>query len=110
MPIACPTCGRAFQKGRSNNQNSYYWGICVSMIADETGDDPEKIHQELKEQFLPRMFVTIGDQEREENKTTTLLTTSQMEDYLSRIRAFVATHLNLSIPAPNESPLSPPQL
>ena len=28
------------------------WGVVDQMIADETGDTPEKVHEELKNKFL----------------------------------------------------------
>lgn len=100
-PSKCPTCHRSL-KDRSSRQNSYMWSVVYQMIADEMGDSPEAIHRLMKEMHLPRMFVTVGDQEREEEKTTTLLTTSQMESYLSRVREWAAKELGLFVPLPNE--------
>src|ERR1039458_7616319 len=49
---------------RSNNQNQYYWGVVVKLIAQHTGHDPEQIHELLKQQFSPRWHfieVMIGN-------------------------------------------------
>lgn len=97
----CPTCGRSLSE-RSTKQNSYLWGVVYQTIADEVGSSPEDVHQQMKEQFLPRMFVTIGDQEREIDKTTTILSTSEMETYLLKIRQWAQEFLNCLIPLPNE--------
>ena len=97
----CPYCGRG-GKPRSLKENSYLWGIVYSEIASETGHSSEDIHTAMKDMFLPKVFVTIGDNEYEVRKSTTDLTTSEMEDYLMRIRAFAAQELNLGIPLPNE--------
>lgn len=100
----CPTCGRSF-KDRSNRQNSYLWAVVYQIIADEIGESPEAVHKLMKEMHLPRMFVTIGDKEREVEKSTTILTTSEMEDYLTRVRSWAGTEVNCFIPLPNEAPL-----
>ncbi len=98
----CVTCGRPYKRTRSLNQNSYLW-IIYGLIADETGDSAEKVHEICKEKFLPRMFVTVGDDERELEKTTTVLSTAQMETYLIQIRQWASEFLNLFLPLPNES-------
>lgn len=105
--MRCNTCGQVIGSTRSNKQSNYYWGVVIDLIADHTGDSPEATHRTLKEMFLPRMFVTVGDEEREADKTTTLLTTGQMEDYLMRVRVWAGQELGVVIPLPNEAPLSP---
>jgi hypothetical protein len=42
---------------RSTNQNSYYWGVVIQLVADYTGAEPEEIHAALKFQFAPKRFV-----------------------------------------------------
>lgn len=73
------------------------------MIADETGSDTETMHKRMKEQFLPKMYFMLGDEKREIDKTTTLLSTDQMEAYLMRVRVWAAEFLNVTIPLPNEN-------
>lgn len=70
-------------RGRSDNQNRYYWGICLSLIADETGHTTEEIHEVMKRKFLPRKFVSFAGVTEEVPKSTTTLTTKEMEEYLS---------------------------
>ena len=100
-PLRCTSCGHSL-KDRSSRQNKYLW-LVYQMIADEIGTTPEDIHSQLKEKFLPRIFITVGDEERESPKTTTLLSTTQMEDYLMKVRQWAGEFLNLSIPLPGES-------
>lgn len=89
-------------KPRSNNQNAYMWSVVYEMIADESGHTTEEVHEFCKGMFLPRKFIAIGGTEQELIKSTTTLSTSEMEDYLEKVREFAATHLNLSIPMPNQ--------
>jgi len=89
-------------KPRSLNQNRYYHGVLVSMISDETGHDPEELHEILKAKFLPHQFVPFGGEMVEVVASTTRLTTDEFGQYMERIRAFAATELNLNIPSPNE--------
>src|SRR3990167_6512749 len=96
------------EKGRSNNQNAYMWGVVLTMIAAETGHTTEEIHEFFKSMFLPRSFITIGKTTEQLVKSSTPLSTTDMEDYLERIRAFAAAELNMVIPLPNEA--LPPEL
>lgn len=91
-------------KTRSTNQNSYYWGVVLTMIAEETKHTTEECHEFMKSMFLPREFKKIGGVEKEIQKSTTTLSTSEFEDYLEQIRAFAASdeELHLVIPLPNE--------
>lgn len=90
-------------KPRSNNQNRYYWSICVGMIADETGHTAEEVHEFLKAKLLPRYTVTIASESISATKSTSDLSTDQFETFLNHVRAFAAIELGLTIPLPNES-------
>lgn len=102
MSQKCPTCGRG-GKPRSQSENKYYWAVVIKIISDETGNDPESVHNALKTLFLPREYVQIGEKEVETPKSTKDLTTSEMEDYLLRCRIFASEELSIQIPLPNES-------
>ena len=39
---------------RSQQQMRYYWGVVVKIIADDGGNDPEEVHEALKEIFAPQ--------------------------------------------------------
>jgi hypothetical protein len=97
MTLSQPT------KGRSLNQNAYMWGVVYTMIAAETGHTTEEVHEFMKGMFLPRSFITIGKKTEQLIKSTTTLSTLDMEEYLEHVRAFAATELNMTIPLPHES-------
>lgn len=92
-------------KARSNNQNRYMWGVVYEIIASDTGHTPEEIHEYCKAKFLPRIFFAPkkGIEELELTKSTTTLSTFDMEEYLERVRAWAGQELGLQIPMPNES-------
>lgn len=83
---------------RSTNQNSYYWGIVLKMLADYLGYTVDEIHELMKYKFLPKREV-YG---QEVVGSTQNLKTNEFEDYLSRIRSWGQSKLNLTIPLPNE--------
>lgn len=93
------------EKNRSLNQNAYMWGVIYTMIASETGHSTEEVHEFMKCMFLPRHFIRLGKSKKEQQvvKSTTTLSTTEMEEYLERVRAFAAQELNMTIPLPNES-------
>ncbi len=87
---------------RSLKQNAYYWGVILTIIAQETGHSTEEIHLALKDMFLPRKFLTLGSREVEIRKTTVDLTPTEFSTYIEQIRAWAAQELACSIPSPNE--------
>jgi hypothetical protein len=68
---------RAKRRKRSLSQNSYYWGIVVAMLAEAAGYSPEEMHDALKFELLR----VHGDSRLPTARSTTELTTVEMEDY-----------------------------
>ena len=100
MEVICK-CGNKIQvriRGRSLNENSYYWKIVVRTLSDHTGFEPEEMHELLKWKFLR---VVRG--KLEACRSTTSLSTVDFEDYLSKIRMWASQELNCWIPEPNET-------
>lgn len=91
-----------YRENRSNNQNRYYWGVVIEMIADHCGygkEDHEGLSDELKRKFLG----THGDLQIAVSSAS--LNTKEFEDYMSSIRTWAGTGgagLPLYIPLPNE--------
>jgi hypothetical protein len=85
-------------KGRSDNQNRYYWGVVIKILGEHLGYFDYEIHDGLKSMFLlePALFPKV--------RSTTDLSTKEMEDYLAKIRTWSSTNLNVFIPEPNEVP------
>ena len=89
-------------KDRSSNQNKYYWGVVIKIIAKETGQDEETIHETMKMLFLQDHIILNGE-EVVTLKSTAKLTTIEMEDYMAKIRTWCSKKLNLYVPTPNET-------
>jgi hypothetical protein len=87
---------RSPRKKRSNDQNEYYWGVVLKLIADQTGHTDEEVHEHLKWRFLRKhgRLETV--------KSTTKLSTIEFEEYLSKVRQFASGELNIYVPLPNE--------
>jgi hypothetical protein len=84
---------------RSINQNSYYWGVVVTILGDFFGYEPEEMHTALRMKFLNKEPV-CGLNTAE---STTALNTTQFEDYLERIRRWAAIEYHIYVPLPNEA-------
>lgn len=82
---------------RSNQQNAYYWGVVVNMIAREIGDFPDEVHEAIKMKFLK-----VRDKPLPVARSTTSLSTGEMETYLANVRLWAQIELNIIIPLPNE--------
>ena len=85
-------------KQRSNPQNAYYWGVVIKMIADHTGERPDRIHGVLTDMYL-KVADCLG---KERVKSTTELTTVEFEEYAESCRRWASIALDMYIPLPNE--------
>ena len=85
------------RKTRSTSQNSYYWGVLVKHISEETGYSEDETHAKLAYKFL-----LIKDSKTPYVKSTTKLSTTEFEEYNEKIRQWASSFLSLSLPLPNE--------
>ena len=88
---------KPFGKNRSLPQNKFMWGVCYQLISEATGYTREEIHDSMRMMFL-------RDESREipTLKSTTSLTTVEMNEYWAKIQQFAAEKLGLIIPDPNQ--------
>ena len=89
------------KNSRSVVQNSYYW-LILTLLQDENGDDKNDWHNYFGEKFR-RRGKEINGEMVEYTKSTTALSTMDMEDYLSKIRMFASVELGCFLPLPNET-------
>lgn len=102
------------RKRRSLHQNDYYWAVIVPYILRgfiEFGNQLQEGNQEhlkLIHEFLKGRFL-YGEELYDANgevhsmpPTTTILTTTEAEEYYDQCRQFAAEYLNVVIPLPNE--------
>jgi|ERR671919_2628947 hypothetical protein len=91
---------RKWRSKRSNEQNRYYRGVIVAMVAEAMGEEvPEHAHQALAWHFL-KLPDEPGKLAR--RRSTTELTTVEMERYHEDCRMLAAKTWGLYIPLPNE--------
>lgn len=94
----------AYSPKRSNNLNSYYWGVIVKMISDATGYEPDEVHEILAMKFLPPRIVEIGGEAHAVRTRTSKLSTVDFQQFCEDCKRWSASELNLYIPDPNEYP------
>ena len=97
------------RKKRSNEQNRYYWGVLVThwqqLLKDEHGliYSAQETHEFLKANFNK---VEIVNEDTGEfltaPKSTTINTTTQMEEYHEKCRQVAFEFFGAVIPLPNE--------
>ena len=88
---------RVYKSTRSNNQNSYYWGVILPILGGYFGYDTDDMHSALKYKFLRKGACDI-----ETVQSTTKMTTAQFEEYVETVRRWALTEWNVSVPLPNE--------
>lgn len=105
--MICKQCGYSSdKKGRSNNQNRYYWGVVLPTLSEHTGFTINEAHEVMKYRFLKgwKTVKTNKDyMEVEYIRSTTDLDTKSFEEYMTKVREFASIGLSCWIPEPNES-------
>ena len=86
------------RKSRSNEQNRYMHGIVFQMLGDEIGCSMEEAKDALKQKFLS---ITIKGGLKS-TKSTSSLSTVEIEEFLSKCRMLASTMFDCYIPLPNE--------
>jgi hypothetical protein len=100
------------KKKRSNNQNQFYWGVCIPLIQsglkDATGEfrTAENIHYKI---LLPLFAPTneiVNTETGEcisEKLSSSEMTTTQFCEYILEIQKWASEFLSIDIPSPNEN-------
>lgn len=88
------------KRRRTDNQNSYYWGVVIRMIASYCGyrsdEELAGIHETLKIKFLP----AVG--KLQIAKSSSSLNTAEFAEYIDKVKQWAAEELGVYIPEPNE--------
>jgi len=89
---------KSLSKKRSVNQNDYYWGVVIPYLLEEIKYlDKDSLHHYIKTEFLADYSTPIPTV-----KSTTELSTVEMEEFLDRVRKWASSEYGLYIPLPNE--------
>ena len=86
---------------RTISQNSLYWKW-IGIIADDTGNDADTVHEFFKGKFLPPIEKRVGNWVVQ-YRTTTKLEIEDMSAYMIRVQAFAGAELGIMLPQPEES-------
>ena len=81
---------------RSVQQNRYYWGVVVDLLAAYTGYLPEEMHEALKFKFLRVKRDKLPDTV----KSTANLSKDDFCEYIDSIQKWAATEMGVVIPDP----------
>jgi hypothetical protein len=90
-------------------QRGYWFGLLVPMVAQETGDDEESVHEALKRLLLPKVTRSWRNRKTGKRRRLTVqlslgdLDTKQMTDLIDRARLWAAEFLHLEIPEPDKA-------
>lgn len=85
------------KRNRSGQQNNYYWGVVLDLIARHTGHSSNELHEIYKRMFLPHEFITYNGKEIRVPGSTANLNTLTFGEYLDKIIA-EAGSMGISIP------------
>ncbi len=94
---------RKDKRNRSIVQNAYYWFL-LTMLEQDTGNDKDDLHEYFKQKYLMTHITSLTFiADIQYHKSTTKLSTLEMEDYLEKIRIFASQELGCFLPKPNET-------
>ncbi len=71
---------------RTEQQNRYYWGVYLPLIASETGErNLDRLHELFKGKFLTTGIVDVLGEKVRIKKSTTKLSIKEFKEYISAI-------------------------
>jgi hypothetical protein len=97
------------KKKRSNNQNSFYWGVLIPLMQLGAKDlwsevwSIDKAHKHLSNKFV--FYESINERTgkiTQTPKSTTELTTTGWEVFMTEIRIYLLEDFDIDAPEPNE--------
>ncbi len=91
---------------RSLRQNAYWWSVCVHLVSEHTGYEPEEVHDLAKKMFLPKRVTVRGKNGRLRGRftiggSTTKLKVDEMAAFIDRYKRWAAQELGVVIPDPD---------
>ena len=94
-----------YRKSRSHEQNALLWkwyGEIRNHLAETTGEQyqNEDIHEFMKDKFMDRKAITIGNDVRIVAGSTAKLNIADMSEYLERLDIYCADELGLVLTHP----------
>lgn len=84
---------------RSIQQNSYYWGVVLPIIAEHTGHSSNELHEIYKRLFLPPRIISYAGRDLKMPSSTADLSISEFIEYIDRIVVH-AGEMGVVIPEP----------
>ena len=99
------------KKYRSNNQNSYYWGVCIPLVQsglkEATGEYfvNNNIHYDiLLKMFAPELEIVNKStgQIMTRQISSSDMTTTQFLEFIMEVQKWASEFLGINIPDPNE--------
>ena len=96
---------RKHKSKRTDEQNRYYWGVVIPILADYFGhDNAEDMHEDLKEKFNP--IESKVEPGKKIGGTTTKMSTEEFfcgeTSYVERICRWAAMEYSIFIPPPKK--------
>jgi hypothetical protein len=91
---------KPYTKARTNDQLALYWKW-LAIVANETGNDSDDLHEVFKKKFLAPKSITLGD-EQHLRWTTVGLSTAEMSQYIDAVSGFIVAELGIFLPHPSD--------
>lgn len=89
---------KPYKRKRSDQQNRFYWGVVVPILANHFGYTKDEMHDALRWEFLRR-----EGEGPTTARSTTSLTTVEFIAYIDSIVIWAATNYQIVIPDPYET-------
>lgn len=91
-------CVRKSSRNRSTKQNNLYWQW-MSIIASETGDSVDDLHDYFKRKFLGLQARQVLDDVVITVKDSHSLSTKEFAEYMTQVQCFALQELNIELPS-----------
>jgi hypothetical protein len=86
-------------RGRRSSQANRYYRLILGIISEDTGHDPDELHEYFKHKFMEPQTVHVFGEPVE--MVTTVTGSDKFTAYVDRIRRFALMDLGISTPEPD---------
>lgn len=90
-------CIKKWRDKRTNQQNKYYWGAIIPLLAENFGYENEEMHEALKFKFLSKGHTTLPTV-----ISTTKLDTADFFEYIEKIKRWATIEYQIVLPEPED--------
>jgi hypothetical protein len=98
-PVKYTVAIKQHRQVRSSSANRFYWGVVLKTIAEDTGYEPDELHELFAARFLDPVEIVLKNTGEvcKVRASTRKLTDAEFAAYVEKVKAFASMELDCYI-------------